>query len=83
MSEQLSCQELVELVTDYFDNALTAEQRRSVEEHLAVCRGCTHHVGQMRLTIRTVESLRDESLPPPTREELLELFREWRRGKSK
>jgi anti-sigma factor RsiW len=72
--------ELVELVTEYFDDALSAEQRRGFEEHLAICRGCTHHVGQMRLTIRAVEGLREESLPPPTREELLELFREWRRG---
>jgi anti-sigma factor RsiW len=78
----LSCEELVELVTEYFDDALTAEQRREVEEHLAVCRGCTHHVGQMRLTIKAVESLREESLPPPTREELLERFREWRREQS-
>jgi len=76
----LRCEELVELVTDYLDNALSAEQRHGVEEHLAVCRGCKQHVAQMRVTIRAVQGLREESLPPPTREELLELFREWRRG---
>jgi anti-sigma factor RsiW len=79
----LRCEELVELVTDYFDDALSAEQRRAVEEHLTVCRGCVHHVGQMRTTIQAVQGLREESLPPPTREELLELFREWRRGELK
>jgi anti-sigma factor RsiW len=82
VSEQLSCVELVELVTDYFDDALTAEQRRGFEGHLAICRRCTQHVGQMRLTVKAVGTLRQESLPPPTREELLELFREWKRGKS-
>jgi anti-sigma factor RsiW len=76
----LSCEELVELVTDYFDGALSEDQRRDVEEHLALCRGCTQHVGQMRLTIRAVQGLREESLPPPTREELLARFREWRRS---
>jgi anti-sigma factor RsiW len=76
----LSCEELVELVSDYCDDTLAAEQRREVEQHLAVCRGCTHHVEQMRLTIKAVQSLREESLPPPAREELLELFREWRRS---
>jgi hypothetical protein len=45
-----------------------------------VCRGCVNHVGQMRMTIQAVHGLHEESLPPPTREELLELFREWRRS---
>ena len=80
---RLRCEELIGLVTDYFDDALSAEQRHGVEEHLAVCRGCTQHVRQMRVTIKAVQGLREESLPPPTREELLELFREWRRGELK
>jgi anti-sigma factor RsiW len=80
---QLRCEELVGLVTDYLDDALSAEQRHGVEEHLAVCRGCMQHVGQMRLTIKAVQGLHEEALPPPTREELLELFREWRRGELK
>jgi anti-sigma factor RsiW len=76
----LRCEELVGLVTDYMDDALDADGRRAVEEHLEVCRGCVNHVGQMRVTVKAVEGLREESLPPPTREELLELFREWRRS---
>jgi anti-sigma factor RsiW len=76
----LRCEELVGLVTDYMDNALDADGRRAVEEHLEVCSGCVHHVGQMRVTVQAVEGLREESLPPPTREQLLELFREWRRS---
>ena len=79
----LRCEELVQLVTDYFDDALSAEQRRGVEEHLAVCRGCVQHVGQMRVTIQAVHDLHEESLPPPPREELLEMFREWRRRELK
>jgi anti-sigma factor RsiW len=79
----LQCEELVGLVTDYLDDALSAEQRRGVDQHLAVCRGCVNHVGQMRMTIQAVHGLREESLPPPAREELLELFREWRRSELK
>jgi anti-sigma factor RsiW len=82
VSEQLRCDELVALVTDYFDDALSADRRRGFEDHLAICRMCTQHVGQMRLTIKAVGSLHQESQPPPTREELLELFREWKRGQS-
>jgi anti-sigma factor RsiW len=76
----LRCDELVRLVTDYMDDALDADERRAVEEHLQVCRGCVNHVGQMRVTVEAVHGLREESLPTPEREELLELFREWRRS---
>ena len=79
----LSCTELVELVTDYFEDALAPEERRHFDEHIAVCTMCTQHLNQVRVTIEAVGVLRDESLPPPTREELLELFRAWKRGQSK
>jgi anti-sigma factor RsiW len=79
----LSCQELVELVTDYFEDALTPEERRHVEEHLAVCTMCTQHLNQVRVTIEAVGALREESQPPPSRDELIELFRGWKRGHSR
>ncbi|MGN6358798.1 MAG: anti-sigma factor family protein, partial [Thermomicrobiales bacterium] len=56
-ANELSCQELVELVTDYLEGALSAEDRARFEAHLATCRGCTAYVEQMRLTIRLVHRL--------------------------
>jgi len=37
---ELTCRALVELVTDYLEDALPAEDRRRVEEHLATCPRC-------------------------------------------
>ena len=76
--EQLSCQELVELVTDYLEGALPAEERARFEEHLAPCAGCTRYVEQMRTTLRIAGELTPASLTPEAEEALLAAFRNWR-----
>ena len=76
--EQLSCQELVELVTDYFEGALSPEQRARFDEHLELCDGCTAYLEQMRVTIRTVGRIDEESISAEARTELLHAFRNWR-----
>ena len=76
--EQLRCQELVELVTEYLEGALPPEEQRAVEEHLATCDGCTTYVEQMRTTLRITGTLRAETLTPEAETALRELFRGWR-----
>lgn len=75
---ELTCQEVVELVSDYLEGTLDAEQRARFEAHLAGCRGCTNYLEQMRRTIQMVGRLTEESLSPPVRDELLALFRDWK-----
>ncbi|HEY3019598.1 MAG TPA: zf-HC2 domain-containing protein, partial [Solirubrobacteraceae bacterium] len=53
-SEDLTCQELVELVTDYLDGALTLRERLRFERHLAECEWCVDYVDQIRTTIHLV-----------------------------
>jgi anti-sigma factor RsiW len=77
---ELSCKELVELVTDYFDDALPTGERQEFEHHIVRCAGCTEHLVHLRLTIRAVGQLREESLQPAAREELLAAFRSWKHG---
>lgn len=79
MSE-FTCKELVELVTDYFDDALSPGDQRRFERHISHCPGCTEHLEHLRVTIRGVGALREESIPDRAREELLATFREWKRG---
>jgi hypothetical protein len=73
----LSCQELVELVTDYHEGSLGWRDRRRFEAHIAGCDRCTAYLDQMRETIRVTGRLEVESLPPQVRDELLEAFRGW------
>jgi anti-sigma factor RsiW len=76
---ELRCKELVELVTDYLEGALTPEDRARFEAHLAACAGCTRYLAQIRETIRLTGTLTEEQIPPAQRDELLAAFRDWRR----
>ena len=79
-ADQLSCQELVELVTAYFEGALTPDERRRFDEHLDMCSGCRAYVAQMRTTIELVGTLRVEHVSPEAEDALLAAFRSWKSG---
>jgi anti-sigma factor RsiW len=74
----LVCQEMVELITDYLEGALSRSQRRRFEAHLAGCEHCTDYLEQMRATIRLTGRLQGEDLTPAMREEFGALYRRWR-----
>jgi anti-sigma factor RsiW len=76
--EELSCQELVELVTDYLEGALSAELHRRFDDHIAHCTGCRTYLEQMRATIRATGELNPESLSPDAESALLDAFRGWK-----
>ena len=73
----MTCQELVELVTDYLEGALAPAERERFEQHLEGCQGCRAYLAQMRCTIQTAARLTEDSLPAEAKEELLGLFRRW------
>ena len=77
--EELSCQELVELVTDYLEGALPEELHTRFEEHIAGCDGCRAYLAQMRTARKLTHTLADEPLPASLERELLDAFRNWRR----
>jgi len=70
---------VVELVTDYLEGALPPEVRGRVEEHLALCDGCSTYLEQMRETIRLTGMIREEQIPKEEKHRLLEAFRGWTR----
>jgi anti-sigma factor RsiW len=76
---EMSCRELVGLVTDYLEGALSRSDRRRFERHIAGCEHCTAYLEQMRVTIAATGRLTEEALDPAAREALLEAFRGWQR----
>jgi anti-sigma factor RsiW len=78
----LSCQELVELVTDYFEDALSPANRARFEAHIAKCDGCTMYVRQMREMLEVLGELTTDSISPEAEVELLAIFRGWKAGSS-
>ena len=73
--EDLPCSDFVELATDYLEGSLTAEQRLVVERHLAFCAPCVDYLDQMRAVIQTTGELREEDVPEPVMESLVDAFR--------
>jgi anti-sigma factor RsiW len=76
---EMSCKELVELVTDYLEGALSSRDRARFEAHLAECPWCVEYVGQIERTVAVVGSTWRGVEDDPRTAELLELFRDWRR----
>jgi MFS family permease len=56
-AEQLACKQLVELVADYLDDALSPEIRARFEEHLTGCDGCTTYLKQTQQIIGELKDL--------------------------
>lgn len=75
---EIPCQQVVELITDYLEDALPRAQRRRLESHLAGCEHCTEYLAQVRETIRLTGRLRVEDLTPQMRREFSSLYRAWR-----
>ena len=76
----MSCKELVELVTDYLEGALSPADQRRFELHMSTCEGCKLYIDQMRLTIKAAGQLTEDSIDLAAKEELLAAFRGWKKG---
>ena len=75
----LTCEELVELVTEYLEGGLTDAERERFEEHVAVCAGCSAYLDQIRTTIALAGRVTADDLMEETKAELLAAFRDWKR----
>jgi predicted anti-sigma-YlaC factor YlaD len=79
MSDQaLTCHEIIKLLSTYIEGGLTADNRSRVDEHLALCDGCTTYLEQMRETIRLSGMVTEEQVPEDEKTALLAAFRDWR-----
>jgi anti-sigma factor RsiW len=74
---EITCRELVELVTDYLEGALPMDRRARFEEHLAACGWCVIYLDQMRQTRRALGALAEDSIAIEARDALLHAFRGW------
>ena len=73
----MRCDDFVELVTDYLDDALADDERARIERHLRGCDGCTRVLAQWREVIRITGHIDDthvERLDDGVRGELMAAF---------
>ena len=74
-THDITCRELVEVITDFLEGTLPAQERDLVERHLAMCTWCETYLDQMRHTLTAVGRLREDDVPPPMLEALVHAFR--------
>jgi anti-sigma factor RsiW len=74
----LACRQVVELLTEYLDDALSTRDRARLEAHLADCPHCSEYLAQLRATIASAGRVETDHLEPAVVEDLVELYRRWR-----
>jgi anti-sigma factor RsiW len=77
LDRELTCADVVEVITDYLEGRMPVDDRERFEEHLAFCDGCSTYLEQMRLTIAATGRLRLHDFPASLEERLLSAFRGW------
>jgi len=77
--DEMSCRDLVEVVTEYLEDRLPPLDRARFEEHLKRCPPCDLYVEQMRQTIRALGALPRESISEDAKSGLLDVFRNWKK----
>jgi len=76
----MNCRQVVELMTDYLEGALSAVERARFEDHIAGCDGCRAYLAQLQTALK-MGKLADEPMPAAVERDLLEAFRSWRSPK--
>lgn len=71
----ITCQEFVELVTDYLEHNMLPEMCKVFDEHRIVCPGCETYLEQIQQTISTLRHIGEEQPPPEIKQKLLLTFR--------
>ena len=74
----LTCQDLVELVTAYLDGALDEDTTDLFEQHIAICPGCQTYLDQMKETASLLGEIPVETLSEEMQTTLLNAFRDFR-----
>ncbi len=74
----VTCIEVVELMSDYIEGALSPSERARFEEHLSLCPPCRDYLAQVQATIVGAAGLTEDDVPPKTMDALLDAFRDWK-----
>jgi anti-sigma factor RsiW len=77
--EDITCREIVRIVSDYLDGALPEAEREAVELHLNLCDGCSDYLAQLRMSIALTGELPPDAISPELEEQLCAAFRSFPR----
>ena len=78
----LTCQQLVELVTDYLEGRLSTWDRARFQMHVAMCGHCRAYLDQMRVTVDALGHVPEVELPEDVQADLLARFASWKEDRN-
>ena len=70
MSAAMTCRETIDLLLDYLEGRLSADDRAALDAHFAACPPCLDFVASYRETPRIVRDATDVSVPAEVAERL-------------
>jgi anti-sigma factor RsiW len=71
----ITCQEVVEVVSDYLEGLVDDATRAEIEAHLELCPGCDEYLRQMRTTLRALGRVPLDTLTDAAKADLTAAFR--------
>jgi len=71
MDTRLACDDVMQRVTEYLDDALPPGAKGAFERHLAECANCTRYLHEIRQTLQRLGELPREPMPSPMKDRLL------------
>jgi anti-sigma factor RsiW len=78
-AEHLACVAVVEIVADYLEGTLSADEGQRLRRHLDTCPGCAEYLKQLRTVAGSLRGVTDDSFPAEMREGLIADFADLRR----
>jgi len=76
--DDLTCRELVEVITDYVEGAMSDADRARFDRHVGECSGCAAVMSQFRATIEVSGRLTEDQVSEEQRDAMRDVFRRWR-----
>ncbi len=73
-----SCRQIYDLITEYDEGSLVADERRRFEEHVVICPPCRGFLSQMRATRDRVGQGSEPEFPPELENSIVRAFRAWK-----
>ena len=80
-AHDITCRQAVALMTDYLDGVLGPYDQALMQAHLAECESCAEHLRQLRITVAVTGRIREDDLSQAAREDLMDVYRRWRRDR--
>ncbi|MDQ2707304.1 MAG: zf-HC2 domain-containing protein [Actinomycetota bacterium] len=71
----VTCREVVELLTDFLEGSLPVDRQDLLERHLAMCTWCETYLDQLRHNLTVLGQLREDDVPAAMVDSLAHAFR--------